>query len=194
MVIVYGGAFNPVTKAHIKVCDFVMNKYPNATFVFLPVSKVYAKSNLVDNIHRYNMLQMSIKNKKNVFVSDLELKDTTYLGTYQSLIRFKKMYNDSVYFVVGSDNLKNMDQWINSKGLLTEFKIIVLSRPMFDIESAFERNALLRTFKDSFIVFSDFNTHLSSSQFRETFDENIVPKEVYQYILKNRLYRGEQDV
>jgi len=194
MIIVFGGAFNPVTNAHLQVCDFVLSKYPDAFFVFLPVSSAYTKSALASNFDRVQMLQLAIKEKKNVSISDIEINDSNFLGTYQSLIRISDNYEDEVMFVVGADNLTDMDKWINIHGILSEFKIIVLWRFGLDIDHLIESNPVLRRHRNSFIVFKDFQIDISSTGFRETFDPKVVPSEVYQYIVDHELYRGEEDV
>ena len=194
MIIVFGGAFNPVTNAHLEVCDFVLQKYPGATFVFLPVSSAYTKSDLASNFDRVNMLNIAIEGKENVEISEMEISDSDYLGTYQSLIRISDAYNDEVAFVVGADNLINMHKWINIHGLLSEFKIIVLGRYDLHINDLIDHNPVLNRHRQQFITYPEFNMEMSSTYFRETFDQTLVPQSVFQYIIKNELYRGEEDV
>jgi len=194
MIIVFGGAFNPVTNAHLQVCDFVLSKYPEALFAFLPVSSAYTKSALASNFDRVQMLELAIKDKKNVTISDIEINDSNFLGTYQSLIRISDNYEDEVAFVVGADNLIDMHKWINIHGILSEFKIIVLWRFGLDIDHLIDSNPVLSRHKHNFIIFKDFQIDISSTGFRETFDERVVPKEVYKYVIEHELYRGEEDV
>lgn len=194
MIIVFGGAFNPVTNAHLDVCHFVLGKYPSAKFVFLPVSSAYTKSELASNHDRVEMLKLATNELENVTISPLEISDSDYLGTYQSLIRISDMYQEDVAFVVGADNLVNMHKWINISGLLSEFKIIVLGRYDLDIEHLIESNPVLEKFHQQFIPFPKFERDISSTAFRETFDQTAVPKAVYEYIIEHELYRGEDDV
>jgi nicotinate-nucleotide adenylyltransferase len=194
MKIVFGGAFNPVTNAHIKVYEYLVNKLDADEFIFLPVSSAYTKSELASNYHRVNMLNLAIKPFNDISISKLEIDDINYLGTYQSLIRLCDSNDCDITFVIGADNLFNMHNWINIEGILCEFKMIVLGRNGIDINLAIESNPILRKHKESFIVFEDFNINVSSTSFRETFDKTQVNKEVYQYIIENDLYRGENDV
>lgn len=194
MIIVFGGAFNPVTNAHLDVCDFVLRQYPSAKFVFLPVSSAYTKSELASNHDRVEMLKLAVKGRDNVTISPLEISDSDYQGTYQSLIRISDMYQEDVAFVVGADNLVNMHKWINISGLLSEFKIIVLGRYDLDIDHLITSNPVLARFEQQFITFPDFDRDISSTAFRESFDQTAVPKEVYDYIIEHELYRGEDDV
>lgn len=194
MIIVFGGAFNPVTNAHLQVCDFVLSKFPEASFVYLPVSSAYTKSALASNYDRVKMLELAIQDKPNVSISEIEISDSNYLGTYQSLIRISDKFQDEVAFVVGADNLINMQKWINIHGILSEFKIIVLWRFGLDIDHLIQSNPVLQRHANNFIIFKDFQIDISSTGFRETFDPKVVPEAVFQYIVENELYRGEEDV
>ena len=193
MIVVFGGAFNPVTNAHEEVYKYVNGKFDDIKFIFLPVSSAYTKSDLASNYHRLNMLDLATEKFDNVSVSDLEISDSDFLGTYQSLIRLVDFYEDDLAFVVGADNIIGMENWINVEGILSEFKIIVLGRNGIDAKSIINGNKLLKRFESSFIIFEDFNIDISSTGFRETFDESLVPKEVFEYIIENELYRGDDE-
>ena len=194
MIVVFGGAFNPVTNAHIKVCEFVNSKFSDSEFIFLPVSNAYTKSELVSNYHRVNMLEIAITECERASVNQMEISDSDFLGTYQSLIRLSDSYDDDIYFVVGADNLVGMEKWINIEGILSEFKIIVLGRNQIDPKRIILRNNVLKRYMSSFIIFEDFSVDISSTGFRKSFEQNLVPSKVYEYIIKNELYRGEDDV
>ncbi len=194
MKIVFGGAFNPVTNAHIKVYNYLTKKLDADEFIFLPVSSAYAKSDLASNFHRVNMLNLATLPYKDVSISKLEIDDTDYLGTYQSLIRLCDSNGCEISFVIGADNLFNMHKWINIEGILSEFKMIVLGRNGIDIFKAIDSNPILKKYRKSFIVFDDFLINISSTAFRQTFDETQVDEMVYEYIVDNDLYRGEKDV
>jgi len=191
MKIVFGGAFNPVTHAHIEVYKYVMSKIDASEFIFLPVSNAYTKSELESNFNRKNMLELATNEYKNTHISDLELEDSDYLGTYQSLIRLSDKYNEEIAFVVGADNLFKMHKWINIHGILSEFKVIVLGRNGINIKKFIKNDIVLNKHLNSFIIYEDFELNISSTEFRETFDKKLVDKKVYEYIVKNKLYRGE---
>jgi len=193
MKVIFGGAFNPVTKAHMQVYEYVMNKVGAEEFIFLPVSSAYTKSDLASNYHRLNMLELATANRDKVRVSELELNDSDFLGTYQSLIRFSDSEQVDVGFVIGADNLIGMHLWINIEGILSEFKIIVLSRYGIDIEKVIDGNPILKKHKNAFIICNDFDVDISSTHFREIMKKEFVPEEVYQYIVENGLYQVDED-
>lgn len=191
MKIVFGGAFNPVTNAHIEVYKYVMSKIKADEFIFLPVSNAYTKSELVSNFHRKNMLELTIKDYRDISICNLEIEDSNYLGTYQSLIRLSDKFDTEITFVVGADNLLNMHKWININGILSEFKIIVLGRNNIDTNKLIKEDKVLNKYYNSFIIYEDFKLDISSTNFRESFNKELVNNKVYEYIIKNKLYRGE---
>ncbi|MFK5883601.1 MAG: nicotinate (nicotinamide) nucleotide adenylyltransferase [Candidatus Izemoplasma sp.] len=194
MKVVYGGAFNPVTKAHIRAYKYIVEKIEVEEFIFLPVSNAYTKSELLSNHHRVSMLELATKDFNDIKISKLEIEDNDFLGTYQSLIRLSDSENCEISFVIGADNLFYLHKWLNIKSLLSEFKIIILKRNGINITKTIEEDIVLKEFKKSFIIFDEFDEKTSSSLFRETFDKKIVNDEVYNYIIKNDLFRGGKDV
>jgi len=191
MIVVFGGAFNPPTIAHKRICEHVKANLPVSQFIYLPVSNLYTKRSLASNFHRLQMLKLITANQPNTMVSSIELEDSEYLGTYQSLIRIQERYpHDQVAFVIGADNLFKLYKWINVRGLLTEFKIIVINRNRVDIDSFIQTEPLLKLYRNSFIVLPEFVCDVSSTAFRETFDNQLVEPAVYDYIMSHELYRG----
>ncbi|MGS0972882.1 MAG: nicotinate (nicotinamide) nucleotide adenylyltransferase [Candidatus Izemoplasmataceae bacterium] len=188
MKVVFGGAFNPVTKAHMDVYHYLKERLDFSEFIFLPVSSAYTKSELASNYHRLNMLEIVTKDFDDIEVSKLEIDDSDFLGTYQSLIRLYDKKEDDLAFVVGADNLFKMHKWINIEGILSEFKVVVLGRNGLDIETLIHEREVLDKHRNSFIVFDQFKRNISSTTFRETLNKDDVEEEVYQYIFDNKLY------
>jgi len=128
---------------------------------------------------------------ENVEVSTMEFDDPDYQGTYQTLLRFQEKYpSQEIAFVIGADNLEKLHKWINAKGLLSDFKFIVINRKNTDIDEYIQNSPFLKEYSKQFIILPKFDMDVSSTTFRETFDANLVCKEVYQYIIQNHLYRG----
>ena len=188
MNIVYGGAFNPPTKAHLNVYHYLKARLNIKRFTFLPVSNAYTKSDLASNYHRLNMLKLLVKDYEDIHISDLEIQDQEFLGTYQSLIRLSDHTFLETAFVIGADNLKEMKSWKMAESLMSEFKIIVLNRNHVDIEAMIEQDPILKKHQHNFLIFQDFDQNISSTAFRESFDSTMVEEDVYQYIVKHGLY------
>lgn len=183
MKIIFGGAFNPPTIAHKEIYKYVMERIKADSFIYLPVSTLYTKNGLESNEHRYNMLKLLVKGT-NALVSRDEIDDLNYKGTHAYL----KSLNEESMFLMGSDNLRTLDTWINYPTLIKECKFIVISRGNLDDESYIKNDEVLSKYKDNFILLKGFDMDISSSKFRKTKDKNLLTKEVYEYIKENKLY------
>lgn len=188
MVVVFGGAFNPPTIAHREIYYHIKKTIQFSHFIYLPVSSLYTKSSLISNVHRLNMLELMVQDLEHASVSDLEMSDSDFLGTYHSLLRIQEQYNEEVAFIIGADNLNNIHNWKHANRLLAEFKFIIISRNQVDIPAAIARNPYLKQYEDHFIVLPKFDMNISSTIFRETFDPEYVPDQVFEYIMLHGLY------
>ncbi len=185
MNVVYGGAFNPPTKAHVEVYRFLMEKLPIARFIFLPVSSVYGKDVEADR-HRYAMLERLTETLPGAEVSALEMEDETYRGTYHSLTRLSD--ETETAFVIGADHLKTLPRWKNAEKLLSEFRIIVLNRGGEDLRGIIEGDGMLSRYAETFILFPEFHLDISASTYRTSKDPGLLPDPVRAYIERYGLY------
>ena len=183
MIIIYGGAFNPPTKAHYLIAKMLIEKFNPDTFYFLPVGKKYNKSGMAEYEHRYNMLKLLTQKLPNAVVSEKE-NEEQFRGTYYMLKDFSILDNN-LYFVMGADNFDYLDQWIMADKLIAEFKFIVLTRKGFDVYKLVEEKYY--NHKENFSII-EIDYPISSSDFRKEKDQSIVLDEVYEYIKENKLY------
>ena len=188
MVVVFGGAFNPPTIAHKEIFYHIKKSLDFSKFIYLPVSNLYTKSSLISNFHRLNMLKLMVSDMEGAEVSELELNDSDFMGTYKSLLRIQDQYNEEVAFVIGADNLRNIHNWKFADNLLKEFKFIVIKRNQIDILKYLKNDKILSKYIDNFYVLPKFSMDVSSTVFRETFDPYYVPNAVFEYIMLHNLY------
>lgn len=191
MIIVFGGTFNPVTKAHYKIAQKIEEQFKPEKIIILPTGDTYTwKNDFVSFFHRMEMLKL-VFNSDLYEILDLE-NDDKYEGTYQSLLKIKEIYQKDIYFLLGADNLLYINKWINYQKIIDEFKLIVVKRDNIFIEKYIENNFTLQ--KDNFTIVN-CNVPLSSSTFRnDTSNKDVVDEKVYQYIKENKLYGVSEDV
>ncbi len=185
MIIVFGGTFNPVTKAHVKIAEKIEKEFKPEKIIILPTGDSYTwKKDFVSFFHRKEMLKL-VFDREIYEILDLE-NVSNYQGTYQSLLKIKEEYETDVYFLLGADNLLYINKWINYKNIINEFKLIVVKRDNIFIEKYLTNN--FPDQKDNFKIVN-CNLPLSSSSFRtDTTKKEIINEKVYKYILKNKLY------
>ena len=152
VIAVFGGSFNPPINSHIILAKQIIEKC-NAIkkLIFVPVSTKYQKLELASDEHRYNMLKIICENEDKLEVSDIELKQDKQLYTIETLDLIKEQYGKEydICFIMGTDNLKEIETWENPERLLKDYKIVVLERDNDKLENIIANSTLLIKNKES---------------------------------------------
>lgn len=197
-IAIFGGSFNPPLNSHLELAKKILENLSYIEkIIYVPVSTKYKrKSNLIEDSHRYNMLELMCKNEKKLEVSAIELTYKRQLYTIETLDIFKNKYKEhNIYFIMGTDNLKDLHTWKEPERILKECKIIVLEREKDKLEEIIENDELLNQNRISLIEMKNIKPiKLSSTMIREKIKnkenvEKYIPKDVLEYINKNELYR-----
>lgn len=196
-ILVFGGCFNPPLNSHFSLAEQIINEYSNIEkIVFVPVNSKYQKIDLISNEHRYQMLKLVCDKNDKFDVSRVEIDSTRPLYTIETLRTFQKTYSEKkIGFIIGSDNLKELDTWKKADELTKDFKIYVLERDKDNIEEIIQSNEFLNKNKQAFIkTKNNITSNLSSTFVREKLKDSksiryLAPDEVVSYILENKLYQ-----
>lgn len=187
---IFGGSFNPPHKIHQKIATYLIDNNYLDKVIFVPTGSNYKKPYLASEQDRYNMLKLVVGSVPYFDISTYEFGKLTH--TYQTLDHFKKHYkDDEIYFICGSDNLKEIKTWKRYQYILSNYKLLVIRR---NGESITDILSELKSYQDNIIVIDDIKSSLSSTSIRKRFkddkklvkDGNIDSK-VFEYI-KNNLY------
>ena len=190
----YGGCFNPPTKAHIELAKKALNESNLDKVIFVPVGDLYKKDGMAKGTDRYNMLQIACRGKDNLQVSDIEIKankDYKAIDIFQILKEEHK--DDENFFIMGTDNLKNIVFWKESKRLISDFNYIILDRGEVEAKNIIESNGLLRENKERFTIINNKEfKECSSTDIRKQMKNAEKPENldnrVYNYIRENNIY------
>ena len=194
------GTFNPVQKAHIHLGKKVLSNFKNVEkVIYIPVGNNYKKEGLTDCEYRYKMLQ-KVCNKIDKFeVSKIEIEHEKQLFTYQTLDIVKSNYPMyDIYLVIGADNYREFHTWKNYEYILQNYRLIVFSRANDNLKD--NCNQFLKKYKKNiFFVKTSKYLSISSTKVRQCIKtgadfKEYVPKEVYEYILKNNKYQKKESV
>ncbi len=189
---IFGGCFNPPHKKHEQIAvDLVKHNYLDKV-IYVPAGNLYNKNGLIKDIDRYNMLKLITEYYDFLEVSDYEFDKLTY--TYQTLTYFREKYpKDEIYFICGSDNLKEFDTWKEYEYVLETFKIIIIQRNNDNFDDIVKKYPKYL----NNIILSDVKIDkLSSTEIRDEIKNNKITnlknklkKEVLEYIISNNLYK-----
>ena len=184
MKVIYGGSFNPPTKAHLEISLKLYENYNIEELVFLPTANVYLKPDLAPIEDRIAMLLIMCKHLKNARVSDFEAKMSEYKGTSYTLQHFK-----GYYFLMGADNFDYIEKWIDFPNVVINNKFIIVPRSDFKLEEKYKSNRYLDMYRDNFLILDFEKNNISATEFRKTYNNEIVIDEIYEYINKKGLYK-----
>ena len=198
-IAIFGGSFNPPTIAHINLAKQILDKMKNIEkIIFVPVSTKYNKQGLAPDEDRLELLKTICQDHPNMEVSSLELNSPRQLYTIETLKIMQKQNPDkTIYFIVGTDNLKELETWHAANEILQQFKIIVLERDNDIMEKIISNNLFLKQYRESFIKLNFNKIKLSSSYIRQKVQmgeeiKELVPEKIYKDILK--IYKKEEKI
>lgn len=190
---VYGGSFNPIHLMHKEIVKSLLDKGYVDHIVILPTGNYYKKSNLLKGEERMKMLAMSFKDDKRISICDYEFKNNL-ISTYRSLDYLSKMYpKDTLYFIMGADNLLGFHTWKNYEYILDNYNLLIIDR---DLDYSKELNEYSK-YSGELIVAKDIvSKDISSSYIRDCFYNNsdfdhkkYLDKDVYEYIVSKGFYK-----
>jgi len=183
----WGGCFNPPSYAHINLAKDILQDLELDQIFFVPVGDYYAKAGLEKAIHRYNMLKIATKEINKLEVERIEIDSTKKLFAKDAFeILTDKYSNHNIYFIMGADNFIEMPKWKAYDKIIKKYNYIVVQRPNFNVNIN-DKNI---------IYYKPYNAKdMNSTYIRKLLEEgkditNYINKDVYEYILKNNLYKN----
>lgn len=195
-IAVFGGSFNPPLNSHFLLAEQVLNEMSFIKkIIFVPVSTKYNKKGLASNEDRLNMVKAVCKENEGFEVSDIELKDAVQPFTVETLNYLYQKYHQTLYFVIGTDNLKQLRTWNKADELVTKYKFIILERDEDKMDEIIGDDEFLSKYRQAFIKFNNpIRTNLSSSYVRAQIKEGksikyLTPDSVIEYIKERELYK-----
>ena len=191
-VCLFGGTFDPPHLGHLIIAQTIFEAENFDQLVFIPAYQPPHKTGLkispVDQ--RLEMLNIAIKENPNFIMSDLEIQRKGLSYSIETIMEYKKQNNiksKDLFYLMGSDSLKQFKKWKEPKMIINESRVIVAIRPGFrpsDIP-----NWILAKIQFASIP----RIEISSTTIRDRWAEDktiryMVTESVWQYINKNKLY------
>jgi nicotinate-nucleotide adenylyltransferase len=183
---IYGGSFNPIHNGHIYIAKFIVENLGLDKLIIIPVGNPSHRENiLIDGKLRLEMCKIAFKNEEKIEVSDIEINSNELSYTYDTLLKIINLYPENEYFeIIGEDSGAYFHKWKNYKEILKLAKVVVLQREGYT--TAIKDSNLLQI-KNPFLNFS--STRIRESISKEETIENMVPKEIDEFIKVNKLYK-----
>ena len=195
-IVIFGGTFNPPTRAHLDIATEALYYLDAEKVLFVPVSDLYKKDDVEISYHRINMLNLAIGNFRRLEIDFTEVDAVKLTYTYETVEKIKSQYQDKeLFLLIGADNLEDFKNWKNQRSIMENCSLLVVNRNNSSIDEIIESNEILTEFKDKVIEAPIEENGISSTEVRNRIAsgkleglENLVDKEVIDYIVENKLY------
>jgi len=184
---ILGGTFNPIHIGHLILAEEAREKLGLERIIFVPAYLPPHKDNsdIAPAGDRLRMVKLAISGNKYFSVSGVEIERDGRSFTIDTIKEFKKIYpQDELYFIIGSDLLKYLNDWKDLDEIIKMVKFIAATRPGYPLEK-------LPSYISTLAIRA---VDVSGFQIRRCIKENksfryLVPDAVHRYIDKKRLYR-----
>ena len=207
---VFGGTFNPVHLAHLRLAEEVREALALERVLFVPAADPPHKDrDLAAANQRLEMVQLAIASNPSFEALDIELRRPGPSYSVDTLRVLSQRYaGETLWFLMGTDTLAELDTWHEPETFLGLTNIAVVGRPG-SLHCALEL-LLPEPLAGSFVSGPGLLRHpsgleirsvpfpplgVSASEIRRRVARGasiryLVPGTVIDYIQKNRLYEG----
>lgn len=139
-IIILGGSFDPIHNGHLEIINKAKSLFPHKKIFIIPTfqNPLKEKSSAPANL-RVKWINDIFHQDEDIIIESYELKQKKPSFTYKTIKYLIKTYNiKKIDFIIGQDNLTNLDKWYKIKELKTMINFLIVSRgyndESFDIE------------------------------------------------------------
>ena len=191
---VYGGTFDPLHKGHLKIIKESIIQLGLDKLYVVVSGNSWMKDNKVvaSKYQRQEMIEIALRNYKKVCLLKFEIEKDSPSYSYQTLEYLKNKSNNEFYFIIGADAALGMDKWVKPINILRSSQIVCI--PRGNISKIRVKEKLLGIYTNTKIRFlKNISERISSTTIRNSFKRNEIEqqclnKNVYTYIVKNKIY------
>ncbi|MBN1699039.1 MAG: nicotinate (nicotinamide) nucleotide adenylyltransferase [Spirochaetales bacterium] len=197
-VAILGGAFNPVTRAHIEIASFVLDTVRIFDVVWImPCFTHIFNKRLASPEHRLTMCSMAASKDARVEVCDYEIRNEFSGGTYYLM---KKLLDEAfikegyeISLIIGLDNANAFHTWVEYEALEKLVRFVVVPRQGVAVDNTVE---WYRKPPHMYLSADKPIMKVSSTQVRELLKDKkdieasrYLDPAVFAYIVEHGLYR-----
>jgi nicotinate-nucleotide adenylyltransferase len=185
-----GGTFDPVHYGHLAVAHLAFEHFKLHTLFLIPSGTPPHKHDAVHVAarHRVRMLQLALTSDSPFKIYRGELARKGFSYTVETVRYFSKHYpGRQLFFIIGSDNLKELKTWHRYTEILDTVTLCVTHRPGYSMSIPPE------CARGTILTFPSPEWGISSSRLRALLKngytgEYLIPGPVRRYIETHTLY------
>jgi nicotinate-nucleotide adenylyltransferase len=185
----YFGSFNPIHHGHLMIASYIVQQsdLDQVWFILSPQNPLKPSSSLLNEYHRFHLVNLAIEGDKNLKASDIEFKLPKPSYTADTLAYLLEKYPQHRFAVImGSDSLENLPKWKNYSYILKHFPLYIYKRAGFELPKTYPGSQI-------FLIEAPL-IPISSTHIRDNIKSGrsiryLVPEEVREEIEQNGYYR-----
>lgn len=185
---VLGGTFDPPHNGHVRMAVAALDELGLDQVFLAPATSPPHKSNddLTPYLHRLAMTERAAEGIDRVSVSQIEEEGEGPSFTINLIHKLRDRGFDDIYFIIGSDSLRELSTWKDPQKVLEMCTVVVFLRGDTLAQLGVEGPA-------DVIVFETPRIDVSSTQLRACVhdgdvDDAMIPAGVLDYISEHQLY------
>ena len=208
----YGGAFDPIHKAHISIAQNCIKIIGLTKIIFIPTGNSPNNKIMSSHHHRLEMLNI-VCNDSFFEFSDFEInkyldqKKISY--TINTLKYFKKKTGSTLLFILGTDAFLTINSWYKWNEILSYCHLVLIERGIEESDKEIMPTEVREFFKDnitndindlknkhhgtiysiSMPVFKESSSEIRDRSMKNLDIKNFLPKTIQDYINHNGLYK-----
>lgn len=188
-IALYGGAFDPVHRAHLEAARAARAQASLEKVVFLPAARSPLKAHapVAGDAKRLRMLELALAGEAGFVVDDAELRRGGVSYTVDTVRDFQEREPEAeLFWIIGGDQLAQLDQWHAIGDLARRVVFLVLARPGYAL-AAPAVPGLAWTHIDAPLM-EESSTSIRERISRGECLDDLLPKPVEAFIQANGLY------
>lgn len=166
-IAVFGGSFDPPHIGHEQIVNLALQELKVDKLFMIPTFLNPFK----DSFHlspnkRFELLQELFKENKKVEICNYEILQNKKTTTFETISFLKNNYKiDTIYLIIGADNLKNIHLWYNFLELRELVSFVVVTRDGIELTNDYVKPTYLQLDIDA-----------SSTVLRKNMNFDLIPE------------------
>lgn len=202
---IYGGAFDPVHRAHIALAKAALRQFELQKIIFVPTGKPPHRGlSGTSQADRLAMLDLATRDCEQFVVDTWEFRQSSTTYTYETLSHFCQSKTTEYFFLMGGDSLLEFTSWHRWEEILQLCHLAVAKRPGSDqqplptglAECVVDSEVKPRNRTGNIYFIDTEALAVSATSIRDQFSSGVVEggdqlhPGVAKYIQDNRLYQN----
>jgi nicotinate-nucleotide adenylyltransferase len=183
------GSFNPIHIGHLIIANFFAEStdLQQVWFIISPQSPFKEKSSLLDEKHRYYMVNLAVENNPKLIASAVEFHLPRPSYTIDTLTYLKEKYPAHTFsLIMGGDNLAGFTKWKNYEKILADHALYIYKRRGHDtIPEALKTGVI---FMYDVLLLDISSTYIRQAIKAKKSIRYLVPDTVWEYLESMHFY------